>query len=239
MNTSILTLAGTLLRSPRDLVEGPQRRPIAELIPALLVVATLSAVLFGLVVGSYRGGAQYVFAAIKMPMLFLLPLLVGLPAVWSLHVACGGAVRYERVVVAALVGMGRAALLAAAAGPALWLAYSVHVDYHLAIMAMAGVLVVAGVIGMVTMLQCLPPLQGVARWTHLVSVAVLGAVLAQSGWMLRPFIARPRADVAFLRPIESDVFSSLLASSRSARGDYRGWHAGRGGLLGSKKEESK
>jgi hypothetical protein len=237
MTVSILALAGTLLRSPAELVDGPTRRPTAELIPALLLVTTVGAALFGLVAGSYRGGIQYVYAAIKMPLLFGLPLLVGLPAVWSLHVACRGSVRYERVVVAALVGLARAALLAAAMGPALWLAFSLHVDYHLAILAMTGALVLAGGIGMLTAFRCLPPLLGASRLVHLVSLGVLGAVLAQSGWLLRPFIARPRADVAFLRPIESDVFSSLLAATRSARGDYRGWEAEAGGLLGDAEEE--
>jgi hypothetical protein len=236
MNVSILALTGTLLRSPRELLHssggGPDRRTAAELIPALLVVVCLAAAIFGAVVGSYRGGTQYLFAAIKMPMLFALPLLVGLPAVWALHVACAGPLRYERVVVAALVGMSRAALLAAATAPALWLAYSLHVDYHLAILLMTAVLAAAGAIGMLTMLRCLPPLPP-GRWlVHLVSLGVLGAVLAQSGWLLRPFVARPRADVSFLRPIESDVFSSLRASSRSARGRYEGWDAEAGGLLG-------
>jgi hypothetical protein len=63
------------------------------------------------------------------------------------------------------------------------------------------------------------------------SLAVMGALLAQSGWLLRPFVVRPRAEIAFVRPIESDVYSSLLSVQRSAKGDYRGWDARRGGLL--------
>jgi hypothetical protein len=52
------------------------------------------------------------------------------------------------------------------------------------------------------------------------SLVVLGLLVAQTGWVLRPFVARPRGEVTFLRPVESDVFSALGASSRSAAGDY-------------------
>jgi hypothetical protein len=50
--------------------------------------------------------------------------------------------------------------------------------------------------------------------------------------LLRPFVARPRAAVAFVRPVEADVFSSLRAATSSARGRYRGWDARPAGFLG-------
>jgi hypothetical protein len=116
----------------------------------------------------------------------------------------------------------------------LWLVYSVSIDYHRAVLLMTATLLVAGCVGMLTMLRALPPVSG-ARWlAHVVSLGVLGAVLAQSGWLLRPFIARPRADVAFLRPVESDVFSSLVASSHAAAGDHQEWEADPAGLLGDR-----
>jgi len=60
---------------------------------------------------------------------------------------------------------------------------------------------------------------------HLASLVVVGVVLAQGGWLLRPFLVCPRAEISFVRPIEADVFSSVGAAWRSSRGDYRGWEA--------------
>jgi hypothetical protein len=209
-----------VLRSPQDVAE-----PLAELLPALLLLIAIGGGLFGLVIGSYRGGVQHVFAAIKLPLVLLLPLLVCLPACRALYLAAGVQVTYERLVFAALVGMARASLLAAAAGPALWLLYSVSLDYHLAVMLLCGALAIAGGIGLLTTARLLPAGGQLRACAHLGSLAIVGVVLAQGGWLLRPFLVRPRADIAFVRPLEADVFSSMNAALDSSRGNYRGWDA--------------
>ena len=65
----------------------------------------------------------------------------------------------------------------------------------------------------------------------------LGVVGAQTGWLLRPFVARPRAEVSFVRPVESDVFSSLHTAFDSARGRYDGWDVRAQGFLADEREE--
>ena len=65
-----------------------------------------------------------------------------------------------------------------------------------------------------------------------VAAILMGLTTAQTGWLLRPFIARPTAEVTFLRPIEADIASSLTRSTRSAAGDYRGsWDPEQQGLI--------
>ncbi len=222
---SLLRLCAQVLRSPGELVDGSGRVALAELLPALLVLVAIGGGLFGLVIGSYRGGVQHLFAAVKLPLVLLLPLVVCLPACRALYLAAGVALSYERLVFASLVGMARAALLAAAAGPALWLVYSVSLDYHTAVLLLCGALALAGVVGMVTTARLLPE-GGQLRWcAHVGSLAIAAVVLAQGGWLLRPFLVRPRADIAFVRPLEADVFSSMNAAFDSSRGDYRGWTA--------------
>ncbi len=231
---SLLELTTQVLRSPSSfLASGDPRRTLARVTVPLLVLCMIGAGVFGAVVGSYRGGLQYLFAPLKVPLLLLVPLLVGLPAVRSLYRACDVSVGHAQVVLAALVGVARAALLAATVGPFLWLLYSLHIDYHLAVLLMAGALCVTGGVGVITMIQLLPR-GGRHRWlAHLASLAVLGSLWAQSGWLLRPFVVRPRAEITLLRPVESDVVSSIRAAWRSARGDYSGWDAEPAGLLGT------
>ncbi len=125
----------------------------------------------------------------------------------------------------AAIATARATILLAVASPALWLMFSVHVDYHLAVLGLAGALGLAGLVGIVTIASVLPG-GGVGKSVaHLSAVAVLGVVFAQTGWVLRPFVARPRAEVTFMRPVESNAFDGAAASWRSALGHYDGWDA--------------
>ncbi|MEM6989469.1 MAG: hypothetical protein AAF721_03195 [Myxococcota bacterium] len=236
--TKTLDTCARLLREPTSLGRGDPKSTLETHGPVLLGITVVSAAVFGGVVGSYRGGVQLAFAAIKLPMLWMLPLLVALPAVRALHRLCGVGVTYGQVALASLVGTARAALALAVASPALWLLYSVDVDYHIAILALCGSLLAAGAVGLVTTARILPGQGANKTAASALALAAMGVVFAQSGWVLRPFVARPRADVAFLRPVESNVFASLAASWRSARGDYRGWDARAEGLL-AKPEETR
>jgi len=233
----LLTVATGLLRDPVKLIEGAdERATLARLAPSLLIITALGAAVFGVVVGSYRGGLQVVFAAIKMPALLLLPVVVSLPAVRALLRAGDVQVSYSQVALACLAGTARTAILTAALGPVVWLYYSITPDYHASVLVMALALGIAGLPGMATVARALGAARAEGgsrlRWFSAVGILlVMGLTGAQSGWLLRPFVARPTAEIAFLRPIEEDVFSSLAATSRSARGDYRGWDAESEGLF--------
>lgn len=224
----MLALVARVLRDPASLLDGE----LAELAPRLLAITLLGAAVFGGVAGSYRGGVQLVFAALKMPLLLLIPLVVGLPAVRGLFAGCGTEIRSDRLGMAGLVAAARTSILAAAASPLLWLLYSLGIDYHLAVLALAVALVAVGLPGWST-LRLVLPRSAQRRWLALTgSVAVLGLLAMQTGWVLRPFVARPTADVAFLRAVESDIFSGLSATGRSAVGDYSGWEAEEAGFVG-------
>jgi hypothetical protein len=223
---SAIAVAALVLRTPSALATVPRpRETLARIVLPLLAITLLAGAAFGLVLGSYRGGLQIFYAALKLPVLLLVPLLVCLPAVRALHETLVGPIEHAHVVLAALVGIARTALLAAAVAPVLWLLYSVRIDYHLAVLVMAGTLALAGALGGWTMVQALPRGRR-SRWlARLGSLLIVGAVSAQCGWLLRPFVVRPRADITLLRPIEGDVFQSIRVVWDAAHGRYRDWHA--------------
>lgn len=235
-----LTVVGVLLRQPEQLMasvdDGAERDRLALLAPKLLGITLIAAALFGLVIGSYRGELQYLYAAIKTPALLLLPVLVGLPAIRAFHGACELEISWSRLALAALIAVARTSVLAAACGPVLWLYLSLAPDYHRAILAMSTCLIAVGAPGLWTLIRALPEGGRQRPLASFASLVVLGVLLAQSGWLLRPFVVRPQAQVGFLRPIEADVFSSLASTQRAAKGDYRGWDARPGGLLGNQRE---
>lgn len=229
----ILTLAATVLRDPDALIDlADDREALGRVIPQLLLVAAVGAATFGLVIGSYRGGIQLVYAAVKMPFLLAIPVIVCLPAIRALYAACRVDAPYERLALASTVGMARTGLLAAALAPVVWLLYSVALDYHLAVLLLAGTLALAGLPGLLTVSRALPG-RGEGRLLATVaSIAILGATTAQTGWLLRPFVARPNGEVAFLRPIEADVASSLAATGAASVGEYQDWEPEAAGLAG-------
>jgi hypothetical protein len=221
-----------LLRDPQALVAAADRPGgLRAQAPALLATTAAAGALFGAVVGAHHGGVQVLYAALKTPVLLLAPPLLALPAVQGAWRLAGAEAPWRRLSASALVGMARTSLLAAALGPAVWLLFSSGLDYHAAVLSFAGALALAGLPGLLTVLRALPRPPALPRLTTLGALLVLGGAFAQTGWLLRPFVARPSAEVTLLRPLEEDVVSSLQASGRSAKGDYAGWETRRRGFL--------
>lgn len=227
---SLLDLAATVLRAPASLVTDDPDVLLARA-PSLLALTAGGSAVWAVAIGTYRGGLQLLYAPLKAPLLLLIPLAVCLPVMRVLFDARGDRLEAATVGSAGLVGMARAALFASAISPMLWLWLSLEPGYHAAVVGMAASLMLAGMPGLWTIAATL---QGPQRaWTaRIVSLALLGMVTAQTGWVLRPFIARPTVPVAFLRPMASDVGTSLLSSGIQAVGGDATYHSAPVGVLG-------
>ncbi|MCA9567063.1 MAG: hypothetical protein KC656_04435 [Myxococcales bacterium] len=236
MSRGVFGLAGAVLRDPIGVVEAHQdAESLREVVVPLLGIAAVGCGIFGVVVGGYRGGLQVPFAALKMPALLWIPVILTLPACRAFFAAAEIEVSWNRMTIAGLVAMARTAVLAAAIGPVVWLVYSLQPSYHLAVLLLAATLGLVGLPGLSVLARSMPT-GGRNRWmAALASVVVLAICTAQTGWVLRPFVARPAAEVTFLRPLEEDVFSSLGATTRSATGDYsKDWQPERKGMFGGR-----
>lgn len=215
---SLLSLAVEVLARPAALIEAlsgdhldPARATWTRgAIPRLLALVFLGAGLFGLAVGTYRGGIQVALSALKMPFVLLSPLLVTLPALRVLHSSQEGEVSPRRAGMAALVGAARVAILASALVPLVWLLYSLQPPYRASLLFMAASLALVGIPGLFTVGRALAPRGKPGLSASLLTVGLCGLVIAQSGWLLRPFVVTPGARVSFLCPIQEDVFTGLL-----------------------------
>lgn len=215
MSHSTLSLINEMLRDPASLVDRMDGEgEFAAHGPRLLALIVVGAGLFGAVVGTYRGGLQVAFAAAKMPVLVLLPGLVLLPALQALWALSEVTVSLRRLSAAALVGSARTAVLAAALGPILWLAWP-GLDYHWAILWFVGALSVAGAAGLSVVLEAAPA-TGKPLVVRAVALVLLGVLSMQSGWMLRPFVVRPGAETTWVRTVEDDVFTALGTTVQTA-----------------------
>jgi hypothetical protein len=204
---TVLTLATRVLARPAALInEGD----LATKAGPLVLLTLLGGAAFGAVVGTFHGGWQVALAALKMPLVLLLPIVVTLPALRAIHSGRGEPVPLRRAGLAALVGAARIAVLSTALLPVLWLAYSMGLSYRPALLLMAGGMVLTGLPGLTTIGRAVSP-NGQARAGAVVSTVLLvGVVIAQTGWMLRPFVVTPGAQLTALCPITDDVFTGLI-----------------------------
>jgi hypothetical protein len=218
MSATVLT---RLLRSPADIAaccrEDRDTRAIAL---TSLVAVVLGAAAFGGVIGSFRGGAQIAFAAVKIPLALVATLAVCAPAFHALAAGLGRPWPMRSIIALVLAAAGRSSLVLLALSPALWLLFDLGLDYHAAALAAAMAYAMAGLAAIGILIRGLGPGAGRAM-TAVAFVGVFFAVGGQSSWILRPYLVRPRTEhVPFLRAREGGFADALRRSSRSAAGIY-------------------
>jgi hypothetical protein len=211
MRAADLLLA--LVRDPRSLVEAHDGADLAEQAPRLLALTAASAAALGFSVGQHHSLVQGLFGALKMPLVFLVPPLFGVPALAALCDALGAPTHPRRAALAGLVAVARVALFALAFSPVTWTFATAADSYAFTALSTAGTLALAGTVGLGSF-QLVAPRMREAAWTTrfgvlLGAVAIWGSLTAQSGWMLRPFILKPELVPALFEPPRSDIFTEL------------------------------
>jgi hypothetical protein len=219
--SSIAATLNRLLRAPSGIAAAchDDRHVRAVALTSLLAIV-VGATVFGGVIGSFRGGAQIVYAAVKLPLVMLLTLTIAAPGFHGLAAGFGRTVPLRAALALALASAGRAALVLLALAPAVWLLFDLGASYHLAALGAAVADSVAGLSGLLVVIAGLG--KGRGRGLATLSFAVLFfAVGGQTSWMLRPYLVRPRTvSVPFVRAREGSFFDSLWLLTRSARGIY-------------------
>lgn len=218
MSAAVLS---SLLRAPGDIAARCRDdRDIRAISLTSIFAIALGAAAFGGVLGSFRGGAQIAYGAIKVPLAVMATLALCAPAFHALAAVLGRPWPMRSVVSLALAAAGRSSLVLLAFTPALWLALDWGVGYHEAALAAAVAYGVAGLAALGVLLRGIG--EGSGRiLTALAFMAMFFAVGGQTSWILRPYLVRPRAtSVPFLRDREGGFSDSLLMSGRSAAGIY-------------------
>ncbi len=210
-----------LLRNPgevaRRCLEEENLRPLTLASLAALVVG---AAVFGGVVGSFRGGVQIAYAATKIPLAMLAALVISVPAFHAIAASLGRPWPLRTVVALTVASAGRAALVLLAAAPVLWLTYDLGLGYHSAALAATLAYGVAAMAALGVLLRGLGDAPH-RLTTTIAFVAVFLAAAGQTGWLLRPYLVRPRTEgVPFVRAREGGFADALYRSTRSSVGVY-------------------
>jgi hypothetical protein len=195
-------------------------------LPALLrtMVATIAVTMaiVGAALGSYRGGVQIAYAAIKLPIVLLGTAALSAPALSAIGAALGRRTRLAADLALVMAALAFGALLLVACTPLVLLGRSLDLDYHRMILAVVAMFAIAGLAAL--RMVC----QGVAQeaapgWRTAVAglCVVFSLVGGQLSWALRPYLVRPRTpEVPFVREVEGSLFDSITGAAQSARGIY-------------------
>ncbi|HWO20701.1 MAG TPA: hypothetical protein VNO30_18165 [Kofleriaceae bacterium] len=207
--------AGTLAR----IRAGAELRPILATMVATIAV---SMAIVGAALGSYRGGLQIAYAAIKLPLVLLGAAALSAPALSAIGAALGRRSRLSADLALVMAAVAFGALLLAATTPLILLGRAAELDYHRMI---AGTVIAFAIAGCATLRMIV---QGVAAedapgWRSAVAgmCCVFALVGAQLAWAMRPYLVRPRTpEVPFVREVEGSLFDAVMTTFDSARGIY-------------------
>jgi hypothetical protein len=183
------------------------------------VALVLAAIAFGGTAGSWHGGKQIVFAALKMPIGLLGTLAIAAPAFYALAAAFGRAWRLRAVFSLVLAAGARFALVLLAMTPPLWLTIDLGAPYHAVKLVATLAYALAGIAGLEVLVRGLGDAAG-KRATIGLFGAVFLLVGAQNAWVLRPWLGEPDgADTTlFTTKREGGLAVQLLKSARELAG---------------------
>jgi hypothetical protein len=218
-----VTFLNRILRAPAEVaVQCRGDRDVAGIARTALLTLALAATAFGAAVGSWRGGKQIAFAALKMPIGILGTLALAAPAFYVLAAVFGRPWPLRPVLSLVLSAGARFSLVLLAMTPPLWLLIDFGAPYHAIKLVATLAYGLAGLAGLEVLIRGLGNGPG-KRTTIALFVAVFLMIGAQNAWVLRPYLGTPgERDVAlFTREREGGLVVQLVKSA----GDLTRKHA--------------
>lgn len=187
-----------LLRRPDEVVTRCSNPSFqASLARIDLAAIAVGGALFGAALGTFRGGAQVAFSALKIPAATLMTLALCGPGFAALGVAFGRRWTLRQTLALALTAGARSSLVLFALSPVVWLMIDLGASYDLVRLCAVGAYGLAGLSGLWFLVRGVGPSPGrVATIVSFLSLFLL--VGAQTAWLLRPYLGDPRdSDVPF------------------------------------------
>jgi len=195
---------------------------LAAIMRTMIATIAVTMAIVGAALGSYRGGVQIAYAAVKLPIVLLGTAALSAPALSAIGAALGRRSRLTADLALVMSALAFGALLLVACTPLIMLGRSVDLDYHRMILAVVAMFAVAGGAAL-RMIWRGVALEAAPGWrTAVVGLCVVFSLVGgQLAWALRPYLLRPRApEPTFIREVESSLFDAIAGSMQSARGIY-------------------
>ena len=195
---------------------------LPDLLRTMIATIAVAMAIVGAALGSYRGGVQIAYAALKLPIVLLGTAALSAPALSALGAALGRRSRLAADLALVMTALAFGALLLVACTPLVLVGRAVELDYHRMILATVAMFALAGGAALRLIWRGVALEAGPGWRTAIVGLCVVFSLVGgQLSWALRPYLVRPRApDVPLLREVEGSLFDSVTGALRSARGIY-------------------
>jgi hypothetical protein len=195
---------------------------LAAITRAMVATIAIAMAIVGAALGSYRGGIQIGYAAIKLPLVLLGTAALSAPALTAIGASLGRRARLSADLALVVTALAFGALMLAACTPLILLGRAIDLSYHRMILGTVGMFALAGVASLRMIIHALSVERGPGRGSAIVGLCIVFALVGgQLSWALRPYLVRPRADqVVFVREVEGSLFDAISGAVRSARGIY-------------------
>jgi hypothetical protein len=183
----------------------------------LLVITTFG---YGVIMGSYNGFFQAISSGIKLPLLFLLALLICFPAVFILQFFLGSKVGFWNMLKIILVGFVISAVVLIAFAPIVLFFIITGDNYSFVKLLHVAIFGLAGIFGMKTIVDALQfacekknvyPKVGVTIFRCW--IIVLAFVGMQLSWSLRPFVGSRELPFEVFRQREGNFYIAVIRSA--------------------------
>jgi hypothetical protein len=209
-----VTFLNRILRAPAGVAEQCRSdRDVAAIARTALMTLVVAATAFGAAVGSWRGGKQIAFAALKMPIGILGTLAIAAPAFYVLAAIFGRPWALRPVLSLVLAAGARFSLVLLALTPPLWLTINFGAPYDMIKVAATVGYALAGLAGLEVLVRGLGDGPG-KHMTIGLFVGVFLLIGGQNAWVLRPYLGIPGATevTLFTREREGGLVVQLLQS---------------------------
>ncbi len=217
-----------------DLRTGRLDVPLRSLALACVVAGVLYGACMGLF-AALRGGpgsfAQLFASALKVPLLFLLTLIVTFPSLYVFSTLFGSRLRLHQTFALLLLAIAVDLAVLASFGPVTAFFTLSTQSYPFMLLLNVVVFAIAGWIGLGFLRRAVQHVfevvapDGVdagqstaARRVFGIWLLVYGLVGAQMGWVLRPFVGSPDLPFSWFRARESNFFDAVLRTLRELFG---------------------
>lgn len=199
---------------------------LAAILKTMIATIVVTMMIVGAALGSYRGGVQIAYAAVKLPLVLLGTAVLSAPALTAIGRAAGRRARLGSDLALVMSALAFGALLLVAGTPLVLLGRAIDLAYHQMVLMTVILFAVAGLAALRMVIHAVSIEQlrdGSRGWRSAVLglCIVFATIGGQLSWALRPYLVRPRTpDVPFVRAKEGSLFDAITGAYQSARGVY-------------------
>ncbi len=185
----------------------------------LTVAFVVLTFIYGIVMGFYSGPLQAVTAGVKVPILFLLSLLICFPAFFILQFILGSKMKLSHMAVIVLSGYVLAGAIMVSFTPIVVLFVLTGGNYYFLQLLHIAIFAVAGIFGMKMVLDALKysceeknvyPRTGIVVFRFW--VVILAFVGIQLAWNLQPFLAEKTEAYAMFKKYKGNFYTAVVYS---------------------------